>query len=159
MASAPLHLTDIRVEAQWIDYNGHMNVGYYGVAFDRATDVLIDELGMHAAYRASTHCTVYVLESHINYLSELKLAQQVAVDVHLLDFDAKRLHYFMRMLRHDDGECCACSEIMLMHVDAKRGRAAAMPEAVLDNVRRLAEQQRALARSEWIGSRIEIRRL
>ena len=34
----PLHLLDLAVEPAWIDYNGHMNMGYYLVAYDRATD-------------------------------------------------------------------------------------------------------------------------
>ena len=38
----PLYLTELCVESEWIDYNGHMNVGYYGVAFDRAADLFTD---------------------------------------------------------------------------------------------------------------------
>ena len=62
-AAAPLHLLEIAVEPEWIDYNDHMNVGYYVVAFDRATDELIDRLGMDEAYRARSGCTVFVLEN------------------------------------------------------------------------------------------------
>src|SRR5690242_2796218 len=38
-----------KVEPAWIDYNGHMNVGYYVVAFDKGTDGLLDRLGLGEA--------------------------------------------------------------------------------------------------------------
>ena len=156
--ASPLHLLDIAVEPDWIDYNGHMNVGYYVVAFDRATDALIDELGMDAAYRSHTGCTVYVLETHVCYLSELKLGDRVSVDVQLLDFDEKRLHYFMRMRRLPEGETAASCEIMLMHVDHARATGAPMPRPVLERVEALAARQRALPRPEGLGRPIGIRR-
>ncbi|NJN47440.1 MAG: thioesterase-like protein, partial [Candidatus Competibacteraceae bacterium] len=33
----PLTLYQDVVPPEWIDYNGHMNVAYYVLAFDRAT--------------------------------------------------------------------------------------------------------------------------
>lgn len=35
---------------EWIDYNGHMNVAYYVLAFDHATDRLLEEIGIGNAY-------------------------------------------------------------------------------------------------------------
>ena len=155
---APLHLLDLAVDPAWIDYNGHMNVGYYVVAFDHGTDALIDRLGMDAAYRARTGCTVFVLETHVCYLGELKLGDRMGVDVQLVDHDAKRLHYFMRMRRQPDGEVAATTEIMLMHVDPSSGRGVAMPAAVLERVEALAASQAALPRPAALGQRIGIRR-
>ena len=154
----PLHLTTLTVAPQWIDYNGHMNVGYYGVAFDLAADVFIDGLGMDAAYRDRDHCSVYVLETRTGFLRELKQGECVAVDVQLLDFDAKRLHYFMRMLHSEDGALCAWIEIMLLHVDTLAVGATPMSAAVLDKVRQLAQSQQKLPRPALLGQAIGIRR-
>ena len=38
----------------------------------QATDALMDHLGLDAAYRTRTHCTLYTLEMHIHYLQEVK---------------------------------------------------------------------------------------
>ena len=35
---APFVSSLMRVEPQWIDYNGHLNMAYYNVLFDRAVD-------------------------------------------------------------------------------------------------------------------------
>ena len=37
------------VPPEWIDANGHMNLAYYVVLFDQATDLLYDELGVGQA--------------------------------------------------------------------------------------------------------------
>ncbi len=34
------------VRPEWIDYNGHMNVGYYHVAFDAAAEPFFELLGL-----------------------------------------------------------------------------------------------------------------
>ncbi|MFT5449943.1 MAG: acyl-CoA thioester hydrolase [Gammaproteobacteria bacterium] len=154
----PLTLTTLSVEPDWIDYNGHMNVGYYGVAFDRAADLFTDRLGFNEGYRKRSNCSSYVLETRTGFLRELKLGERVAVDVHLLDFDAKRLHYYLRMLHSDDGQVCAWTEVMLMHMDMSTVSGAPMPADILDNVRELAESHRAISRPAQLEHGMGIRR-
>lgn len=154
----PLHLLRVAVQPEWIDYNEHMNVGYYVVAFDRASDELIDLVGMHAAYREATGCTVFVLETHVNFLRELRLGDEVDIDVQLIDHDEKRIHYFMRMLRPGDDGPAATTEIMLMHMDRASGRSAPMPQDVRERVEALARGHRELPLPEQVGRRIGIPR-
>ncbi len=40
----PLDRHRVTVKPEWIDWNGHMNVGYYVVAFDQATDTLCQQI-------------------------------------------------------------------------------------------------------------------
>jgi acyl-CoA thioesterase FadM len=35
------------VLTDWVDYNGHMNVAYYVLIFDHATDVLLNHVGLN----------------------------------------------------------------------------------------------------------------
>ena len=51
-----------KVLPEWIDWNGHMNVAYYVMAFDLATDALFDQLNMGKAYREGTNCSTFTLE-------------------------------------------------------------------------------------------------
>ena len=156
--AAPMHLLRLAVEPAWIDYNGHMNVGYYVVAFDRGSDELIDHLGLDADYRARTGCSVYVLETHVCYRRELHLGDEVDVDVQLIDHDHRRLHYFMRMLRARDGEQAASTEIMLMHVDTRTSKGCDLPLHALRAVQALARAHCGLAPPPELGRRIGIRR-
>jgi acyl-CoA thioester hydrolase len=155
---APLVLLRMAVEREWIDYNGHMNVGYFVVAFDRATDEFIDRLGMDAAYRERSGCSVYVLETHVTYQHELKLGDEIDVDLQLVDLDPRRLHFFMRMHRAAGGELAATSEIMLMHVDLEQVKGADMPPDVHARAERLLRAHASLPVPPELGRRIGIRR-
>jgi hypothetical protein len=47
---APFVSSVMRVEPGWIDYNGHLNMAYYNVLFDRAVDEVYELLGLGLAY-------------------------------------------------------------------------------------------------------------
>jgi acyl-CoA thioester hydrolase len=155
---APLVLHREKIRSEWIDYNGHMNVAYYVLVFDHATDALLDFLGMDEGYRKRTGFTTYVLETHVSYDRELKHNDPVRVETQLLDFDAKRLHYFSRMFHGDDGFLAATTEIMLMHIDTRGPMAAPMPDEVLARVEALMATHRGLGRPPQAGRVIAIRR-
>jgi len=61
-----------RVKADWIDYNGHMNVAYYVLVFDHSTDALLESLGLGEAYRQGENKSFFVVESHVTYENEVK---------------------------------------------------------------------------------------
>ena len=48
--AAPFVSSVMRVEPQWIDYNGHLNMAYYNVLFDRAVDEVFELLGCGVDY-------------------------------------------------------------------------------------------------------------
>lgn len=57
-----------------------MNVGYYVIMFDRATDVLLDALGLGTAYAARTNCSTFALAAHVTYPRELVEGDPVSVE-------------------------------------------------------------------------------
>ncbi len=155
---APLVLHQSKIKGEWIDYNGHMNVAYYVLVFDNATDALLDYLGMDEAYRKRTGFTTYVLETHVTYDRELREDDPVRVETQLLDFDPKRLHYFSQMYHGSEGFLAATTEIMLMHIDSRGPKAAAMPGEVLERVEAVMVAHRKLPRPPQAGRVIAIRR-
>ena len=42
--------TTLTVQPEWIDHNGHMNVAYYVLAFDVATDTVYETWGLGLDY-------------------------------------------------------------------------------------------------------------
>lgn len=154
----PLLLHRGNIQGDWIDYNGHMNVAYYVLVFDHATDALLDFLGMDEAYRTDTGFTTYVLETHVTYDRELREHDRFRVETQLLDFDAKRLHYFSQMFHEGEGFLAATTEIMLMHIDARGPKAAPMSDSVLARVQALMAAHRSLPRPPQAGRVIGIRR-
>src|SRR5215467_12527445 len=67
---APYERFEGEVLPEWIDYNGHMNLAYYTVLFDYATDLLFDELGLGRDYRETTRNGTFVAATHNLYERE-----------------------------------------------------------------------------------------
>src|SRR6204780_5479572 len=114
---APFVSSVMRVEPGWIDYNGHLNMAYYNVLFDRAVDEAYELLGCGLAYVKQTRRSCFTAEVHVRYLRELHAGAPVRVTFQLLDFDAKRLHYFEQLFHAAEGWLSATSENMALHVD------------------------------------------
>jgi acyl-CoA thioesterase FadM len=104
------------IEPDWIDYNGHLRDAYYGLVASYAVDDVMDTLGLDAAYRERTHCTLYTLEVHLHYLHEVKSSDDLGVISSVLDFDRKRLQVGCRFVCSRIGEPVATAEMMLLHV-------------------------------------------
>lgn len=129
MAGIPIYETAMLPE--WIDYNGHVRDAYYGLIASSACDALMDRIGIDAAYRERTRCTLYTVEMHVHYLAEVKQSDRVAVEVTILGSDAKRLHAGFTLRRGPKGPVAATVEFMLLHVrqDDSPGSAPFPPEA------------------------------
>ena len=54
---APLDLYRDVVRPEWIDHNQHMNMGYYLVVFDYATDEFFRFVGLDAGHRTAAAVT------------------------------------------------------------------------------------------------------
>lgn len=146
------------VAREWVDYNGHMNVAYYVLAFDRATDLLLDYLGLGEAYRRATNRSIFALEAHVTYERELREAEAFAVETRLIDADRKRLHMFHTMTKDDGGELAATIEVMALHVDLAGPRSMPLPDEAWAKIEALLAAHRQLPAPPQLGRKIGIRR-
>jgi acyl-CoA thioester hydrolase len=128
--AAPLELHRETVLGEWTDYNGHMNVAYYVLAFDHATDAFFDFIGFDEGYRRTTGHSTFAAESHVTYQREVAEGDALRFTTQLLGFDEKRLRYIHHMYHAEQGFLAATSEWLSLHVDLNRRRVAPMPEAI-----------------------------
>lgn len=147
-----------RVEEQWIDYNGHFNMAYYNVIFDRCGDEAFSLVGLGPDYVRRTNCSFFTLEAHITYLRELHAGDDVRVTVQLLDHDAKRVHYVQEMFHAGEGWLSCVTENMVMHVDMAAKRSSPFPADVLEKIEAMYEAHKSLAVPPQVGHRIGIPR-
>ncbi len=154
----PIICPELRVDAAWIDYNGHMNMAFYNLVFDRAVDHVYDGLGIGLDYARSGGGSCFTAEIHVNYLSELVLDDPIRVTFQLLDWDAKRLHFFEQMYHAETGELAATSEQLALHVDMSERRASPFPDAAQEQISALMTAHQGLARPQQVGNIIGIRR-
>ena len=111
----PLRVWETVVPSEWIDYNGHLTEGFYGVAFGHATDAILTALGFGSDYLA-THGSFYTVETRIRYLREVKEGAEIYTDSLVLGADTKRLHVHHDLFADDDSDPVATQECMLLHV-------------------------------------------
>ncbi len=140
---APFVSSMMQVEPQWIDYNGHLNMAYYNVLFDRAVDEAYEMLGIGLIYLKRTNHSTFTAEVHVRYLRELHEGDPVRVEFQLLDYDEKRIHYFETLKHAEEGWVSATSENMTLHVDMGAKKVAPFSEDVL---KRLAAMKAAHVR-------------
>lgn len=114
--SSTLPLYRAQLLPEWIDYNGHVRDAYYGLVMSFAIDDIMDHLGLDAAYRERTRCTLYTLELHMRYLHEVKSTDDLVVASSILDADRKRIHMGCRFTCGRLSDAVATAEVMLLHV-------------------------------------------
>ena len=155
---APFVSAPMPVEPGWIDYNGHLNMAYYNVLFDRAVDEAYELLGCGAAYVEATRHSCFTAEVHVRYLRELHADDPVRVAFQLLDFDVKRLHYFEQLFHAEEGFLSATSENMALHVDMNAGKTAALPPEVMAHLTHMKAAHAHLPVPDGAGRRIAMPR-
>ena len=158
MEEKPLGLMRTTVQPEWIDYNGHMNVAYYLLAFDRAFDHFMDHIGIDSTHRTQDGGSIFAAESHIGYHRELLSGEAIDISMQLLEHDDKRLRTFFFMHRAEDGTLAATYEGLHLYVNLSARRVMAMPSPVLTRVAALAQAHARLPTPPAAGRGIALSR-
>ncbi|MEO0378657.1 MAG: thioesterase family protein [Pseudomonadota bacterium] len=153
----PFRSSPQTVLPEWIDFNGHLNMAYYNVLFDRSVDELYPHIGFGEDYVTTTGCTTYVAEFHICYLRELHQGDTVTATFHLIDHDEKRFHSYSE-LYHTDGWLAATAEGLTLHVDQSGPKVAPMPAHVQDALTAYKAAQTDQIDPTRIGRKIGLKR-
>ena len=126
------------MQPDWIDYNGHLRDAYYGLVLSYAIDDVMDHLGLDAAYRERTHCTLYTLELHVHYLHEVMASDELDVATSILDADRKRIHIGCRFACGRLSDAVATGEVMLLHVhQGDKPASVAFPDHIAEKLESL----------------------
>lgn len=155
--AAPFVSRVMEIEKEWIDYNGHLNMAYYNVLFDRASDDAFEIMGLGPAYAKERKLTIYTAEVHICYVQELHLDHRVTVTFQLLDHDEKRLRAYQE-IRHVDGWLAATSETLSLHIDMSGPKVASFPPDIEAKVKAMRVAHAGLPMPERAGRSIGIAR-
>jgi acyl-CoA thioester hydrolase len=156
--ASPHRSTTMSIEPQWIDYNGHFNMAYYGVLFDRSADQMFLELGLGPDYVKATNNSFFTLETHTTYLREVAPTDFVAVESQIIDHDHKRVHYVQQMKHADDGWVACVLEVMVSHVDLTVHKTSNFPNDVNERIGAMAATHKSLPVPGQVGHKIGIPR-
>lgn len=144
------------VQADWVDYNGHLRDAFYLLIFSYATDAFMDRIGLDSDNRSASGHSLFTLECHLNYLHEVKLGTPVWVQSQVVGFDRKRLHLYHSLHRAGFDEALAASEQMLVHVDLAGPRSAPFSAVTVERLQAIVDDQQDLPAPAYIGQVIAL---
>ncbi len=153
--SASLSRYECEVMPAWLDYNDHMNVAYYSIAFDEGGEELVKLFGMGLDYTSTTQNSWMVLEAHLTYQREARRGDRLRIESRVLDFNSKLAHLYQEMFRGE--ELLATQEQLVLHVSLETRRAARFPAAILERIAALHAAHREISIPSWVGRRIAIK--
>ena len=115
-----VYLSSQKIIKDWIDYNDHMNVAYYLLIFDKfGADTLNRIFKMGEESAKSTGMSTMIVETNITYNQELKLDDEVDINLLYFDHDKKRLQYKMEMINKKKGYLASTFEALALYVNLK----------------------------------------
>ena len=147
------------VRPEWIDYNGHMNMGFYLVAFDQvATDGFYDHVDIGIAHKKATQHSTFSLAANIDFVAELKEGAPMRFTTQLVDFDHKRLHFYHCLYHGEEGFLAATNENLGMYIDMNTRRSTPFSSAQMGRFQQELERGAAHGTPDGLGRRLGIRR-
>jgi len=153
-----LFTTQLTVLPEWIDHNGHMNVAFFVLAFDIATDSVYETWGIGESYPEQSGCSVFTLGLDVDYLGELFEGDRITITTQLLDWDHKRLHYYHSMANSANGKLTAVNECLAMNVNLDTRRSASFSDEIQAILRAKLTAQGNVQRPEGSSRRLGIKR-
>ena len=150
--------TKTSVLPQWIDHNGHMNLAYYVLAFDQATDAVYETWGLGFDYPDRENHSIFTIGINVDYLKEAFEGDPLEVRTQLLDMDHKRIHYVHSMYHDDSHRLLARNECLCINVDLSSRRSAPFPSSVVDKLRPVFDAHAELDTPDGVGRQLRISR-
>jgi acyl-CoA thioester hydrolase len=150
-AATPFSQATAIVQPGWIDFNGHMNVGYYHVAFDLAAEPFFEWLGLTPNFRAEHASSTFALQSQLHFLREVKEGDRLRFESRLLDADRKRVRYYQEMFHAEEGYLAATYESLSVHMDMSKRLSAPMPDPLYERMQEVLAAHGGLSRPWQIG--------
>ena len=112
-----VYITDQIIKKEWTDYNQHLNMAYYVLIFDKAWEVILEKFKMGEHSAKTTKMSTMVVETHTEYINEVKEGEKVEITVTFFDHDKKRLHFRLEMIEKNTKKISATMEWISLYVD------------------------------------------
>ena len=112
-----LLLSTTKIINGWTDYNGHMNLAFYILVFDKGAENILSKFKMGEQSAKTTKKSTMAVESHTTYNNEVKENEEVDVYLSYFNHDKKRLHYKLEMYEKSKNILSATTEVLSLYID------------------------------------------
>ena len=115
------------VRPEWIDYSGHMNVGYYLVPFENASRAFCRHIDLSRSYRERTNHALFAAETHVTFEREVREADRLRFTTQLIAWAPKWINCIHCMYSADQDYLAATNQLLFVHVNLDTRRSAPIP--------------------------------
>jgi len=112
-----LLLSTTKIINEWTDYNGHMNLAFYILVFDKGAEKILSKFKMGEQSAKTTKKSTMAVESHTTYNNEVKENEEVNIYLSYFNHDKKRLHYKLEMYEKSKNILSATTEVLSLYID------------------------------------------
>ena len=112
-----IHIANQFIKKEWTDYNNHMNMAYYVLIFDQVWEIMLQKFKMGEDSAKTNKMSTMVVETHTNYLKEVKENDEVIIYLSHVDHDKKRLHYKLEMYEKSKNILSATTEVLALYMN------------------------------------------
>ena len=112
-----LLLSTTKIINEWTDYNGHMNLAFYILVFDKGAEKILSKFKMGEQSAITSKKSTMAVETHTTYNNEVKENDEVDVHLSYFEHDKKRLHYKLEMYEKSKNILSATTEVLSLYID------------------------------------------
>lgn len=118
------------VPAEFIDENGHMNIGDYFRLCSHAVWKTTISAGVGDDYIEQHQQSLFTVEQHMRYYGELRLGQRFTVHTRLLERSARAVHGMAFVVDQEKCALACTQEATLVHVSTATRSTVDLPDAI-----------------------------
>ena len=137
-----MYLKTGKVLPEWTDYNGHMNLAFYIHLFDGAWETLLANFNIGEESAINEKRTTFAVESHTTYDRELKVGDEVDLNLLFIDHDKKRIVYKLEMLHKQDRYLASTTEVCSLYVDLNSRRVTEFEDSKKNLIKNFIEENK-----------------
>ncbi len=152
----PFETTIGKVKPEWIDFNGHLNVGFYHVIFDLGLTHFEEYLGINEKWRKKTNFSTMVVESHTSHWGELFEGDTILQRIIILGYDKKKIHIAGELFEEQNMRLTATIENMCLFVNMKTRKVVESPKDIYEKIKFIAEKHAQAPKPKRLSRTIKI---
>ena len=130
--SSPIKTSVQTVKPEWCDYNGHMNVAYYTLAFENAAFEAQEVIDFGERYVKEDEKSIFTTKATYSFLQEMNQGETLYIDYWIIDYAPKLIHVLMEMYHAEKGFMAAHTEQMMVNIDMRERRSGVIADEKLE---------------------------
>ena len=122
------------IPESYLDAMGHMNVMWYTHLFGEGMGGVFRLIGLDWERLQDPPRGSFALETHVQYLSEVRVTHTIEIRSRMLERSSKRFRLMHFMTNRDKGDVSATFEVVVGYIDMTTRRMASLPDDVAERI-------------------------